>query len=151
MWYNRVVADLDALPECIEYYDKQIEDAKFECVIKGNLEKQIAQLPGLLEYRFNQLQEVEAILEHMNILYNKELRKQYKYYLEGYAKALTSRDAEKYAAAEEEVTNIEELKNMVALVRNKYLGIMKGIEAKNFMLGHITRLRAAGLEDVTLS
>ena len=40
---------------------------------------------------------------------------------------------------------------MVALIRNKYLGIMKGIEAKNFMLGRITKLRAAGLEDVTLS
>jgi len=151
MWYNKVVANMDELPNCLAYYDKQIEEAKFECKIKGNLEKQVAQLPGLLEYRFNQLQEIEAILEFMNIQYNKELRKHYKYYLEGYNKALTSRDAEKYAAAEEEVTDMEELKNMVALVRNKYLGIMKGIEAKNFMLGHITRLRAAGLEDVTLS
>ena len=151
MWYNKVTADLLELPNAIAYYDKQIEQAKFECAIKGNLEKQVAQLPGILEYRFNQLQEVEAILEHMNIQYNKEFRKQYKFYLEGYQKMLSSRDAEKYAAAEISVTDMEELKNMVALVRNKYLGIMKGIEAKNFMLGHITRLRAAGLEDVTLS
>lgn len=151
MWYNKVVADMANLPDCLDYYDKQIEEAKFECKIKGNLEKQVAQLPGLLEYRFNQLQEVEAILEFMNIQYNKEFRKQYRHYLEGYDKALTSRDAERYAANEIDVTNMEELKNTVALVRNKYLGIMKGIEAKNFMLGHITRLRAAGLEDVTLS
>ena len=87
----------------------------------------------------------------MNIRYNKELRKQYRYYLEGYDKILTSRDAEKFAANEQDVLDAEEIKNAVALVRNKYLGIMKGIEAKNFMLGHITRLRAAGLEDVTLS
>ena len=151
MWYNKVVDDMLALPNCITYYDKQIEQAKFECKIKGNLEKQIAELPGILEYRFNQLQEVEAILEFMNIQYNKELRKHYRIYLESYNKALTSRDAEKYAQGEEDVIALEELKNMVALVRNKYLGIMKGIEAKNFMLGHITRLRAAGLEDVTLS
>lgn len=151
MWYNKVVADMAELPDCLAYYEKQIDEAKYECAIKGNLEKQVAQLPGILEYRFNQLQEIEAILEFMNIQYNKEFRKQYKYYLEGYQKLLTSRDAEKYASAEEEVTDIEELKNMVALIRNKYLGIMKGIEAKNFMLGHITKLRAAGLEDVTLS
>lgn len=151
MWYNKVVADLSELSACIAYYDKQIEQAKFECAIKGNLEKQVAALPGILEYRFNQLQEVEAILEFMNIQYNKEFRKHYRLYLESYNKALTSRDAEKYAQGEEEVTDMEELRNMVALVRNKYLGIMKGIEAKNFMLGHITRLRAAGLEDVTLS
>lgn len=151
MWYNKVVADIDNLLDCLDYFDKQIEQAKFECKIKGNLEKQIAQLPGILEYRFNQLQEVEAILEFMNIQYNKEYRRHYRLYLENYNKALSSRDAEKYASAEPEVTDLEELKNTVALVRNKYLGIMKGIEAKNFMLGHITRLRAAGLEDVTLS
>ncbi len=151
MWYNKVVADLANLPDCIEYFDKQVEDAKYECKIKGNLEKSVAALPGILEYRFNQLQEVEAILEFMNIRYNKELRKQYRYYLEGYDKILTSRDAEKFAANEQDVLDAEEIKNAVALVRNKYLGIMKGIEAKNFMLGHITRLRAAGLEDVTLS
>jgi len=151
MWYNKVVADLSELPDCIEYFDKQVDDAKFECKIKGNLEKQVQQLPGLLEYRFNQLQEVEAILEFMNIQYNKEFRKHYRIYLEGYDKILSSRDAEKFAQGEQEVIDMEELKNAVALVRNKYLGIMKGIEAKNFMLGHITRLRAAGLEDVTLS
>ena len=77
--------------------------------------------------------------------------KKYRLYLESYNKALTSRDAEKYASAEPEVTSMEELKNSVAFTRNKYLGIMKGIEAKNFMLGHITKLRAAGLEDITLS
>lgn len=151
MWYNKVTADLANLPDCLNYFDKEIDSAKKECAIKGNLEKQVAGLPGILEYRFNQLQEVEAILEYMEIQYNKEFRKQYKFYLEGYNKSLTSRDAEKYASAEQEVINIEELKNMVALRRNRYLGIMKGIEAKNFMLGHITRLRAAGLEDVTLS
>jgi len=151
MWYNKVVKDISILPECLDYFDKQIDEAKFECKIKGNLEKQVAALPGILEYRFNQLQEVEAILEHMEIQYNKEFRKHYRLYLESYNKALTSRDAEKYASAEPEVTSMEELKNSVAFTRNKYLGIMKGIEAKNFMLGHITKLRAAGLEDITLS
>jgi hypothetical protein len=34
------------------------------------------------------------------------------------------------------------------LLRNRYLGILKGMESKNFMLGHIVRLRAAGMEDV---
>lgn len=151
MWYNKVVKDISVLPDALDYFNKEIDQAKFECAIKGNLEKQVASLPGILEYRFNQLQEVEAILEHMEIQYNKEFRKHYRQYLEHYNKALTSRDAEKYASAELEVTNMEELKNSVAFVRNKYLGIMKGIEAKNFMLGHITKLRAAGLEDVTLS
>ena len=30
----------------------------------------------------------------------------------------------------------------------RYLGILKAMESKNFMLGHIVRLRAAGMEDI---
>jgi hypothetical protein len=40
--------------------------------------------------------------------------------------------------------------NEVALVRNKYLGIMKGLDAKGFSLGNITRLRIAGMNDAEL-
>jgi hypothetical protein len=77
-------------------------------------------------------------------------QKHYKKYLEAYARALTSRDAEKYAEAEDEVIDMETIINEVALVRNKWLGVMKGVESKNFMLGHVVRLRTAGMEDVVV-
>jgi hypothetical protein len=64
---------------------------------------------------------------------------------------LTSRDAEKYAEGEDEVIDMEVLINEVALLRNRWLGIMKALESKNFMLGHIVRLRAAGMEDISMS
>jgi hypothetical protein len=63
---------------------------------------------------------------------------------------LTSRDAEKYAEGEDEVIDMEVLINEVAYLRNQFLGIMKALESKNFMLGHIVRLRAAGMEDITI-
>ena len=63
---------------------------------------------------------------------------------------MTSRDAEKYAEAEDEVIDMETIINEVALLRNKWLGVMKGIESKNFMLGHVVRLRTAGMEDVVV-
>jgi len=151
MWYNKVTADVSNLPDFLNHYDKQLEIARTECKIRGNLEKQIAALPGITEWRFNQLQEIEAVLEYMEIELRRIRRKWFKKYLEGYNKALTSRDAEKFADGEEEVINWEMLMNEVALLRNRYLGILKAIESKNFMLGHITRLRSAGLEDVTLS
>lgn len=108
-------------------------------------------MPGETEYRFNQLQEIEAVLEHLNIQLRKIRQKHYKKYLEAYARALTSRDAEKYAEAEDEVIDMETIINEVALLRNKWLGVMKGIESKNFMLGHVVRLRTAGMEDITVS
>ena len=38
----------------------------------------------------------------------------------------------------------------ISLLRNRYLAIIKGLESKNYMLGHIARLRAAGLEDAII-
>ena len=114
------------------------------------MEKNIAALPGVTEQRFNQLQEIEAVLNFLNIQLRKIRRKHFQKYLEGYARALTSRDAEKYVDGEDEVIDFETIINEVALVRNKWLGVLKGLESKNFMLGHVTRLRSAGMEDVTL-
>ena len=60
MWYNKVVADLGNIPAFINYYEDELVEAKQDCGVRGNLEKNIAGLPGLTEHRFNQLQEIEA-------------------------------------------------------------------------------------------
>ena len=150
MWYNRIVADLGELPACINYYENELQLAKADCRISGNVERALANLPGTTEHRFNQLQEIEAILNYLNIQLRKIRRKHFQKYLEAYARALTSRDAEKYVDGEDEVVDFETIINEVALLRNKWLGQMKGLESKNFMLGHIVRLRTAGMEDVTV-
>jgi uncharacterized protein YfdQ (DUF2303 family) len=141
---------LGEIPNFIDYYDNELISAKSEIKIQGNVERALSNLPGLTEHRFNQLQEIEAVLNYLNIQLRKIRQTHYKKYLEGYARALTSRDAEKYAEAEDEVIDMETIINEVALLRNKWLGVMKGIESKNFMLGHVVRLRTAGMEDVVV-
>ena len=148
MWYSKVVADLSNIPDFITHYEQELDEAKRDCRVGGLIEKNITALPGITEHRFNQLQEIEAVLNYLNIQLRKIRRKYFQKYLEGYARALTSRDAEKYVDGEDEVIEFETLINEVALLRNRFLGILKGMESKNFMLGHIVRLRAAGMEDV---
>lgn len=149
-WYTQVTTDLSKLPDFIVHCENELLKARNEVKIYGNVEKNIAALPGVTEQRFNQLQEVEAVLNYLNIQLRKIRRKHFQKYLEAYNRALTSRDAEKYAEGEDEVIDMEVLINEVALLRNKWLGILKGLESKNFMLGHVVRLRAAGMEDITL-
>ena len=149
-WYNRVTNDLAQLPDFISHYEAELIDAKKEIKIYGNVEKSIASLPGVTEHRFNQLQEIEAVLNYLNIQLRKIRRVHFQKYLEAYNRALTSRDAEKYTDGEDEVIEYELLIGMVSLVRNKYLGILKGLESKNFMIGHVVRLRVAGMEDVSI-
>ena len=148
MWYSRVVADLGNIPDFIAHYETELIAAKNECRIGGLVEKNITALPGITEHRFNQLQEIEAVLNYLNIQLRKIRRKHFQKYLEGYARALTSRDAEKYVDGEDEVIDFETIINEVALLRNRWLGIMKGLDTKQWQMGHIVRLRTAGMEDI---
>jgi hypothetical protein len=150
MWYSQIINDLGKLPEFISYYEDELIQAKVECSIRGKLERNVADLPGITERRFNQLQEIEAVLNYLNIQLRKIRRKHFQKYLESYPRALSSRDAEKYVDGEDEVIDYETLINEVALIRNKWLGLIKGLESKNFMLGHVARLRTAGMEDISL-
>lgn len=150
MWYSRVVADLSVIPDFIQHYERELEEAKRECRIGGLVEKNVKELPGITEHRFNQLQEIEAVLNYLNIQLRKIRRRHFQKYLEAYNRALTSRDAEKYVDGEDEVIDFETIINEVALLRNKWLGIMKGLDTKQWQLGHITKLRTAGMEDITV-
>ena len=149
-WYTRVSVDLGVLPDFIQHFESELENAKREVKVYGNVEKNIAAIPGVTEHRFNQLQEVEAVLNLLNIRLKKIRRTHFQKYLEAYNRALTSRDAEKYAEGEDEVIDMEVLINEIAYLRNRFLGIIKALESKNFMLGHIVRLRAAGMEDISI-
>ncbi len=149
-WYTKITADLSVIPDFITHYEAELIDAKKDVKVFGNVEKNIANLPGITEHRFNQLQEIEAVLNYLNIQLRKIRRKYFQKYLEAYNRVLTSRDAEKYVDGEDEVIDFEVLVNEVALLRNKWLGILKGLEAKQWQMGHIVRLRTAGMEDITI-
>jgi hypothetical protein len=149
-WYSKITQDLSHIPDFITHYENELISAKKDVTVYGNVEKNIAALPGITEYRFNQLQEIEAVLRYLEIQLRKLKRKYFKKYLENYNRQLTPRDAEKYAEGEDEVIDYEVLINEVALLRNKWTGVIKALESKNFMLGHVVRLRTAGMEDVTI-
>jgi hypothetical protein len=148
MWYSKITASLGAIPDFIAHYERELEEAKKECRIGGLVERNIKELPGHTEHRFNQLQEIEAVLNYLNIQLRKIRRRHFQKYLEAYNRALTSRDAEKYVDGEEEVIDFETIINEIALLRNRWLGIMKGLETKQWQMGHIVRLRTAGMEDI---
>jgi hypothetical protein len=150
MWYSRVVANLGEIPDFIAHYERELEVASRDCRMGGLVEKNISALPGITEFRFNQLQEIEAVLNFLNIQLRKIRRRHFQKYLEAYARVLTSRDAEKYVDGEDEVIDFETIINEVALLRNKWLGILKGLDTKQWQMGHIVRLRTAGMEDIQI-
>lgn len=149
-WYSKISLDLANLPDCIDYFYAELDLARKEVKIYGSIEKASASLPGIVEQRFNQLQEIEAILEYLNIELRKIRSKTFKKYLENYPRALSSRDCEKYAEGEPDVVDMEKIVNEFAMIRNQWLGIIKSLDIKGFQINNIIKLRVAGLEDITL-
>ena len=149
-WYSKVSNDIAHLPGCIDYFYQEMEEAKREVKIFGNLERASAALPGIVAQRFNQLQEIEGILEYLNIELRRLRSKTFKKYLENYQRALSSRDVEKYVDGEADVVDMEKIINEFALLRNQWLGVIKGLDIKQWQVSNIIKLRTAGMEDVTL-
>jgi hypothetical protein len=123
-WYSKVSKDIAHLPGCIDYYYAELDEAKKEVKVYGNMERASAALPGIVAHRFNQLQEIEGVLEYLNIELRRLRSKTFKKYLENYQRALSSRDVEKYVDGEADVVDMEKIINEFALLRNQWLGII---------------------------
>jgi hypothetical protein len=149
-WYSKISGDISTLPDCLDHFYQELGHARSEVKIYGLIERASAQLPGIVEQRFNQLQEIEAVLEYLNIELRRIKSKSFKKYLENYQRALSSRDCEKYVEGEADVVDMEKVINEFAMLRNQWLGIIKGLDIKGYQINNIIKLRAAGLEDVTL-
>ena len=149
-WYTEVSRDIGKIPDAVLYFENELEDARQEVRLHGNLEKAAASMPGIVEHRFSQLQEIEAILEYLHIELRRLKSSYFRKYLENYARALSSRDCEKYVEGEADVVDMEKIINEFALLRNQWLGIIKGLDIKQWQVSNIIKLRTAGMEDVTI-
>ncbi len=149
-WYSKVSKDISYIPDAIAYFEGELVEARKDSRITGNIEKASASMPGIVENRYSQLQEIEAILEYLNIELRRLRSSVFRKYLETYQRALTSRDVEKYVDGESDVIDMEKIINEFALLRNKWLGITKALEVKQWQLSNIIKLRVAGMEDATL-
>lgn len=149
-WLYKIRKDVSDIIPAIDHYEKQILDARKDIILTGNIEKHARDMPGIIEFRFYQLQEIESILEYLNIELRQKRSQVFRKYLEHYNKQLSSRDAEKYVDGEQEIVNMQHLINEFSLVRNTMMGIIKALEQKSFSINNIIKLRSAGLEDISL-
>jgi hypothetical protein len=149
-WYDKVTKDITYIPDAVAYYEAELLAAKQDVRVTGNIERAAANMPGIVENRFNQLQEIEGVLEYLNIELRRLRSQHFRKYLENYQRALSSRDCEKFVEGEADVVDFEKIINDFALLRNKWLGVIKALDIKQWQVSNIVKLRTAGLEDATL-
>lgn len=151
-WYKEIVLkeDIGKIYDCVEWYESELEEARKEIQISGSLEKASSRLPGLFEHRYAQLQELEAILEFLNVENRKCRSHHYKQFKEAYNTELSDRIIEKYINGVDEVITWDKLCIAIGLIHSQMTGITKALDQKNWQIGHIVKLRTAGLEDVSI-
>jgi len=149
-WYSEVSRDISKIPEAVKYFEDELTNARVEVKLKGNVERAASDMPGIVEHRFYQLQEIEAILNYLNIELRRLRSSFFKKYLENYQRALSSRDVEKYVDGETDVVDYEKIINEFALMRNKWLAVLKGLDQKQWQITNIVKLRVAGMEDASV-
>lgn len=151
-WYSKITKDpknLNLVLECLEYYDAQHLEAQAALKPTGRIMTLCSNLPGMVEYRFGQLQELESILAFYERRASKIKYEKKRGFLEHYNRALTDRQAEQYAEIDDDVQEVYQIVEEVALLRNKFLGLTKGYEYLHFQCSNIIALRKAGIEDAT--
>jgi hypothetical protein len=149
-WYSEISRDVSKIPDAVAHFENELNQARIEVKLKGNVERAAAEMPGIVEHRFNQLQEIEAILNYLSIELRRLRSTYFKKYLENYQRALSSRDVEKYVDGEADVVDYEKIINEFALMRNKWLGLLKGLDQKQWQITNVVKLRVAGMEDASL-
>ena len=149
-WYSEISRDISRIPDAIAHFEAELQQARQEVKLTGNVERAAASMPGIVEHRFNQLQEIEAILEYLNIELRRLRSSFFKKYLENYQRALSSRDVDRYVDGEADVVDYEKIINEFALMRNKWLGVLKALDQKQWQITNVVKLRVAGMEDASL-
>ena len=149
-WYSKISKDISHIPDAVLHFEQELVEAREEVKLRGNVEKASASMPGTVEHRFGQLQEIEAILEYLNIELRRLKSSFFRKYLENYQRALSSRDCERYVEGEADVVDMEKIINEFALLRNKWLGVIKALDQKQWQITNIVKLRVAGMEDASL-
>ncbi len=153
-WYGKISTSVnfyEPLGEAIEYFYSEYELARMEIrpTSDDEIKKTARDLPGIVEHRWGQLQEIEGIHKFLEIHYDKVKGDKKRHFYEHYNRQLSERLADQYADIEPEVLVIREFIQQIALIRNLYIGITKGLEYMHFQIGNIIKLRSAGIEDAT--
>ena len=148
--FQIIKKDESKLTEVLNYFLEEYEEAKKELKISGRLDKSVSELSSKFEMRYSQLQDLEAILEHFNIKLKAIKSKIYQQLINTSARALTQSDLRQYIDGNEQVVAMQTIINEIALVRNKFISISKGMETKNYQLSNLTKLYSAGLDGVVV-
>lgn len=145
-------------PECLEdilpilpKYEKLVEDADEYFNISGKkLEKVATELPKLQSRYSRALKEMKGLTQWLETVKDKRNAKAWKKFTEGYPVKLGPNDIKNYVNGDPQIIEINQIIIEVELVRQHLESIVTAFEQMGWMIGHVTKLRVAELQEYIL-
>jgi len=146
--------DEDKLEEIIPLlprYEKKIAASEQIFKLDGRRLEEVARTLPAHQASYDQsYQELKALEEWINNIKEKRIGKLWKKYLEGYQRTLSTRDIQAYINSEKEIVDLNQIIIEVTLLKNNTLAIVEAIKNLGWMVGHITKIRIAELQETIL-
>jgi hypothetical protein len=144
---QKLVNVLDLLAK----YEQRVEEGDGLFNLEGRRIEEICRTLPHNQQKFEQYyQEMKSLEEWVVNLKDRIYAKYWKKYTEGYARALGPNDIKAYVNGEKEIIEMNQIIIEVQLVKQRLQALVKGFEQMGWMLGHITKLRVAELEQAIL-
>lgn len=140
-WYTKVCKDLAEVNGMIEYYQLEVESALENFDKRKSTYQESLNISSEYSHRLVQLQDVEAVLRHLDGKEQEITSALYTNMLDNSKKRMGVKEVEKYVDTDASVISIRHLVNSVTLLRGQVVSITKGIETKTFQLHNQTKLK----------
>lgn len=142
---------LDVIITLLPKYEDKIKAAEPIFKLEGRrLEEVMRTLPhyqASYDEMLNELKSLEAWIEGIR---DKKTARLWKKYNEAYSRALSTRDIQAYIAGEKDIVEINQIIIEVSLLRSHMFSIVEALKQIGWMVGHMTKLRVAELQDAIL-
>jgi len=145
---------VDNLPDFLEEWEK-IYDHAINVLsvtkVKGRLDKQEAQLGAQVAYYKEVAKEIYNVSSRLDSAIKHKRGMLYRFYMESYPKALTSRDIDQYINSDDDYYVLIGHKHDVDFWLGRYDSLIDGLDIKNWQLSNLTKLHIAGYDDVEVN
>ena len=142
---------LEKILPILPKYEQLVEEADEYFNISGKkLERVATELPKLQTKYSKALKEMKGLVQWLETVKDKRNAKAWKKFTEGYPAKLGPNDIKNYVNGDAALIEINQIIIEVELVRQHLESIVTGFEQMGWMVGHVTKLRVAELQEYIL-
>jgi len=135
------------LPNILQGFENELMDAEEKVDPSGHLlETSLSKNSAWLHYYDSRRNKLKTLVKFFKMESNRVRGELYRKYKENYSRSLGERDILKYIDADPEYLAKCEILIEIEEIEGEYTTVVEALQALNYSLGHMAKLRIANLE-----